>query len=135
VPSKQKLKAFSGVGHMLGSPTPVVTSDPGATGEDKPEPKKEEEEVAPREPPFTLDSSSPTTTVQIRLADGTRLQATLNHGHTVADLRRFIVYERPQYTNVPFNLLNSYPSKLLTDDGLTLESAGILNASLLQRLV
>ena len=38
----------------------------------------------------SVDNNSPTTTVQIRLADGSRLVATLNHTHTIADLRRYI---------------------------------------------
>jgi UBX domain-containing protein 1 len=39
----------------------------------------------------TVDSSCPVTTVQIRLADGSRLVGQFNHSHTVADIRRFIV--------------------------------------------
>ena len=114
---------------MLGSPTPAVTTD--VVSPPKVEAPKEEKAA----PVIIVDNTKPTTSVQIRLEDGTRLQATLNHTHTIADLRRFIISERPQYSSVPFNLLNSYPSKLLTDDDLTLEGAGILNASLLQRLV
>lgn len=38
----------------------------------------------------SLDSSQPVTTVQIRLADGSRLLGQFNHSHTIADVRRFI---------------------------------------------
>lgn len=38
-----------------------------------------------------VDSTLPTTSVQIRLADGSRLVANLNHTHTIADLRNYIV--------------------------------------------
>lgn len=37
-----------------------------------------------------VNTSEPTTTIQIRLADGTKLIATFNHTHTVAELREFI---------------------------------------------
>lgn len=40
---------------------------------------------------IAVDKNAPTTTVQIRLADGSRLVATLNHTHTIADLRRYII--------------------------------------------
>jgi hypothetical protein len=39
---------------------------------------------------LSLDSSQPITTVQIRLADGSRLLGQFNHSHTIADVRRFI---------------------------------------------
>lgn len=39
---------------------------------------------------LSVNTAEPTTTIQIRLADGSRLAATLNHTHTVAELREFI---------------------------------------------
>ena len=45
-------------------------------------------DVAP--PTVPLDSTQPTTSVQIRLADGTRLVSKFNHTHTVNDIRQFI---------------------------------------------
>jgi UBX domain. len=38
----------------------------------------------------SVDSSRPVTTIQIRLADGSRLVGQFNHSHTIADVRRFI---------------------------------------------
>lgn len=37
-----------------------------------------------------LDTSAPTTTVQIRLADGTRLAGQFNLTHTVADIQQYV---------------------------------------------
>ena len=37
-----------------------------------------------------LDPTQPTVTVQIRLADGTRLVSKFNHTHTVNDIRQLI---------------------------------------------
>jgi hypothetical protein len=39
---------------------------------------------------ISVDSSRPVTTIQIRLADGSRLVGQFNHTHTIADVRRFI---------------------------------------------
>ncbi len=38
----------------------------------------------------SIDSSKPTTSVQIRLADGQRLVGTFNHTHTILDIKQFI---------------------------------------------
>lgn len=55
-----------------------------------------------------LQSDAPTTRLQIRLADGTRLVATFNHGHTVGDVRRYIIAypfsDRGRRVNNPFVL-------------------------------
>lgn len=72
--------------------------------------------------------------LQIRLADGSRLVGQFNHEHTVAQVRNYIVAARPQYQTQPFNLLSTYPSKLL-NDGETLAEAGILNAAIMQKLI
>jgi UBX domain-containing protein 1 len=39
---------------------------------------------------FAVDQTKPTTSVQVRLADGTRMVARMNLTHTVGDLRNFI---------------------------------------------
>uniref|UniRef100_A0A2S2Q2W9 NSFL1 cofactor p47 n=1 Tax=Sipha flava TaxID=143950 RepID=A0A2S2Q2W9_9HEMI len=87
VPTKQKKKVFGGSGHLLGSPAPEVventvsketSSDTGVTNE----------AAARAEVPLTPDA--PTTTLQIRLVDGTRLIATFNHNHTIGDVHRYI---------------------------------------------
>lgn len=71
--------------------------------------------------------------LQIRLADGSRLVGQFNHGHTVAQVRQYITTARPQYETQTFNLLSTYPSKVL-EDGLTLKEAGLLNSSIMQKL-
>lgn len=40
---------------------------------------------------LNLDATQPTTTIQIRLADGSRLSGRFNLSHTVDDLRAYIV--------------------------------------------
>ncbi|XP_014261532.1 NSFL1 cofactor p47 isoform X2 [Cimex lectularius] len=129
---KATARAFTGQGFILGSLTPNVTTLPN------PQPPQ----TSPVEPPSTetappsvdVDPSQPTTVVQVRLNDGSRLRAELNHTHTIGDLRNYLISSRPEYRQSPFMLLTTYPSKELTDNNLTLAEAGILNASILMRM-
>jgi hypothetical protein len=78
-----------------------------------------------------VDEAAPTTSLQLRLADGSRLVARFNTTHTVGDVRRFIRAARPSAS--PFTLATAFPAATLTDDDATLEGAGLLNAVLHQR--
>ncbi|XP_076267283.1 NSFL1 cofactor p47 [Rhynchophorus ferrugineus] len=123
--SKSKVKAFQGQGYTLGSPAPAVVG--ACTNEDKTVNEERAKEVV------KVDSSKPTTNLQIRLADGSRLVGQFNHEHTVGQIRQYITAARPQYEMQTFNLLSSYPSKVL-DESLTLKDAGLLNAAIMQKL-
>lgn len=59
----------------------TVPSDPADQAANEAQAKKE----------LDLDTSKPTTTLQIRLADGSVVKAQFNLSHTVADLRRYII--------------------------------------------
>ncbi|EIE25240.1 ubiquitin-like protein [Coccomyxa subellipsoidea C-169] len=78
-----------------------------------------------------VDASAPTTTLQIRLADGHRLTGTFNVTHTVADIHRYIRSEQPRCADK--QLMSAYPPKPLTDENATLEQAGLLNAVIIQK--
>ncbi|XP_011259888.1 NSFL1 cofactor p47 isoform X2 [Camponotus floridanus] len=128
VPSKTKVKAFSGKGHMLGSPSPAtvgmtVPTDPADQAANEAQARKE----------LNVDTSKPTTTLQIRLADGSTVKAQFNLSHTIADLRRYIITMRPQYALRDFSLLTVYPTKELTEDK-TIEESGLQNSAIMQRL-
>lgn len=129
VPHKSKVQAFSGKGHVLGSPSPATI---GITMPLDEKDKTINEEQAKNS--ISVDSSRPVTTIQIRLADGSRLVGQFNHTHTIADVRRFITVARPQYEHQVFSLLATFPRKELSDNAQTLDEAGILNAAVLQRL-
>lgn len=98
-----RYRAFAGSGHRLGSPVPgdhvanasssasmpgtfpvsgtvLTTSGPSA-------PTVERNSLTAR---FEVDQSQPTTSIQVRLADGTRLVCRMNLTHTVGDIRSFI---------------------------------------------
>ena len=88
----------------------------------------------PKEPRVPLDPSQPTTTVQIRLADGTRLVVKFNHSHTVNDIRNFVNLSRPSMSAANYVLMTTFPNRELTDLGQSLADANLLNAVIIQRM-
>ncbi|XP_030745948.1 NSFL1 cofactor p47 isoform X2 [Sitophilus oryzae] len=122
---KTKVKPFQGQGYTLGSPAPAVVG--ACTNEDKSANEARAKEI------LKMDATRPTTSLQIRLADGSRLVGQFNQDHTIAQIRQYITAARPQYEMQTFNLLSTYPSKIL-DDSQTLKEAGLLNAAIMQKL-
>ncbi|KAJ1976555.1 protein phosphatase regulator [Dimargaris xerosporica] len=131
VPEKPALKPFAGQGQRLGSnTTPPAASSPvvaaaGGSGTSS--------SAAPVSLPFEVDSSQPTTSIQVRLADGSRLVVKMNHTHQIADLRQYILAQRPQDAARPFILQTNFPTKALTDESQTVKDANLLNAVVVQK--
>ncbi|CAG5121776.1 unnamed protein product [Candidula unifasciata] len=122
VKSKIAVKAFSGAGHMLGSPVPnVIKSAEPPAGDSS-------------APTLAVDETKPVTSVQLRLADGGRLVLKLNHSHTIGDIRQHIVATNPQYAHSNFCLMTTFPNKELVDETLSLEEAKLLNAVIVQKM-
>lgn len=119
------VKAFSGQGYTLGSPTPATIGAPLA--EDKKVNEAHARKVVP------LIEGQPITNIQIRLADGSRLLGQFNHEHTIGQVRSYIIAARPQYETRSFALLSTFPSRELQDTQ-TLSEAGVLNSAIMQRL-
>ena len=104
MPPPKARSAFSGEGHRLGSPIPSiaalggpapsvampgsfpVSTSPAASGSGSGS-ARPAEGISTR---FEVDQTLPTTSVQVRLADGTRLVCRMNLTHTVGDIRSFI---------------------------------------------
>lgn len=120
-------KAFFGPGHTLGSPTPTTVGAPST------EQKDCAGNEARAKKNLGLDASQPTTNIQIRLADGSRLVGQFNHDHTLGQVRAYIIAARPQYETHTFSLLSTYPSRELKDSE-TLAEAGLLNSAIMQKL-
>jgi UBX domain-containing protein 1 len=78
-----------------------------------------------------LDSSQPTTVIQIRLANGGRIRETLNFSHTVRDLHA--VLGREGATAQPYILMAGYPPKTIVNMDQTLQEAGLLGAAITQK--
>jgi len=125
---KSALKVFSGTGHKLGSPAPTPVFDKLPA---QPDAKQSEQDASAS---IGVDNARPVTNVQIRLADGSRLTASLNHTNTVGDLYRFIILARPQYSSSTFTLMTTFPNKQLENREETLKDASLLNAVIVQRL-
>ncbi|KAJ3225079.1 hypothetical protein HDU81_008161 [Chytriomyces hyalinus] len=128
-----KMKAFSGAGHRLGSEASAESSSalPGGF------PSSPSSSSATSTPAvsatISVDPNAPTTSIQIRLADGTRLVARMNHSHTVGDLRSFIQASRPGQGS--FAIMTTFPNRDLTENGVSLKEAGLLNAVVVQRML
>ncbi|KAL4713669.1 hypothetical protein ACJJTC_004200 [Scirpophaga incertulas] len=126
-----KPTAFAGKGHLLGSPTPTTV---GATAGVAADPSDRAANQRAAQDAVRLDERMPLTTVQFRLADGSRITGRFNHTHTVADLTQYISRAEPSYQLQPFVLLTTFPSTELSDPSVTLEQAKLLNTTVLQRL-
>ncbi|XP_063834358.1 NSFL1 cofactor p47 isoform X2 [Ostrinia nubilalis] len=126
-----KTRAFAGKGQMLGSPTPTTV---GATAPVAADPNDRAANQRAAQEAINLDEAQPTTTIQFRLADGSRLTGRFNHTHTVSDLVGYVARAEPAYQLAPFALLTAFPSRELAEPAATLAQAGLLNSTLLQRL-
>lgn len=121
-------RAFGGSGQTLGSPAPnVVESASAAVGNSEENEKKATSSLQ-------VDESQPTTNLQIRLADGSRLSARFNQSHTIDNVRQYITNARPQYASASFALMTTFPPKELADGSQSLKDAGLLNAAIMQRM-
>ncbi|KAL3842391.1 hypothetical protein ACJMK2_020411 [Sinanodonta woodiana] len=139
---KVPIRAFAGEGHMLGSPVPhMVTKEsavpPASVTAINMGTKRSavaSATVTSRELSVHIDESKPTTTLQIRLADGSRLVAKFNNNHRVRDVRNYIISSRPQYASSMFVLMTTFPNKELTNENETLEEGKLLNAVIVQKI-
>ncbi|DBA79778.1 hypothetical protein WJX77_003560 [Trebouxia sp. C0004] len=106
---------FQGAGHTLS----------GSGGGSAPSPRQ----AAPAKQASTgIDESQPATTLQIRLADGSKLTGRFNLTQTVQDVKKFIDASSSQGGN--YKLTTSYPRKELTDLFQTLQAADVADTVL-----
>ncbi|XP_047336291.1 plant UBX domain-containing protein 4-like [Impatiens glandulifera] len=130
-PERQGLShvSFQGQGRTLGgvidsSVPPVAVAAAAA-----PSPT-----VAP--PPsmgLVLNDALPTTSIQLRLADGTRMVARFNYCHTIRDIRSFIDASRSGGARNYQLQTVGFPPKQLANLDQTIEEAGIANSVVLQK--
>lgn len=115
-PAEPKYKAFVGTGHSLKSEAQPRSSGDAVVGSsswDGP------------------DESKPMTSIQIRLADGSRLVAKFNLDQTVGDIHSFVRVSRP--TLGSFTLSTSFPPKPLDDATQTIQDAGLAGSVVIQK--
>lgn len=125
-PPKKPVKAFSGSGQRLGSVVPgTVTRLPVSQGSSS---SSHRPNVG-----LQIDPSQPTTSLQIRLHDGTKLVAKFNQTHTVQDVINFINSSRPNESSTPYRLFAGFPTKEITNYSTSLKDEGLLNSVVLQK--
>lgn len=83
-------QTFKGSGQKLGSPVGNVVTEKEPTTAAAAAPEDVAKQEANARDAIHLNAEAPSTTLQIRLADGSRLAAQFNLTHTVSDIRRFI---------------------------------------------
>lgn len=131
-----KLKPFQGAGARLGAVVPqIVTSAPEQpSSSSAPTAKESENNVEKAQAEVNLDSSSPITQVQIRLPNGQRVSGKFNHGHTVGAIRNFLVTAYPDMAATAFQLMTTFPNKIIDDEDTNLKDAGLINAVVVVKL-
>lgn len=82
---------------------------------------------------LVVDESSPSTSIQLRLADGTRMVSRFNHHHRIRDIRDFIEASRPGGARTYQLLTMGFPPKQLADLDQTIDQAGIGNSVVIQK--
>ena len=70
--------------------------------------------------PWSVDEKEPTTSIQIRLRDGSRLVAKFNLSHTVAHIRDFIRQANGEASATRPLQLSGFPPEKLDDDSRTI---------------
>lgn len=126
---ERKLQAFSGEGYRLGAPVPETTSAVVTAQTEHANPQD-----SPMATNLEVDESQPIVSVQVRLADNSRLTIRANQTHTVGDLVAYIRAVRPQYSSTNFVLATTFPAKELVNLSQSVEDAKIANTLLSQKI-
>lgn len=131
-PTAGPAQPFSGAGNRLGAPVPPIS------GTDQPMPGRFDEGSSLSEPQsvstrFEVDQSQPTTSIQLRLADGTRMVCRMNLTHTIGDIRNFINASNPVNLTRLYTIGTAFPNKTLDDDTQSIKDAGLANSVILQK--
>lgn len=125
--ARPKFRAFAGTGRKLNTSSE----------------RKDEEKELINNPPVVsprgvawegADSNKPTTNIQLRLGDGSRLVAQFNLDHTVGDIRRFLQAVRSDMST-NYILSTAFPKKELDDDSVTIEDAGLRSSVVIQKML
>eukprot|EP00741_Cyanophora_paradoxa_P007737 tig00001206_g7486.t1 len=137
-PPGPKYTAFAGSGHTLGSssssaPSSSPAAHPTPASSTSTPPGSIPASSVGQAIQLEVDASKPTTTLQIRLHDGTRLVAKFNLTHTVQHIRNFCEAALPMRGKA-YDLMTTFPNKVLTDFGVSIQDAGLASAAIVQKL-
>ncbi|XP_006342266.1 plant UBX domain-containing protein 4-like isoform X3 [Solanum tuberosum] len=83
---------------------------------------------------LVVDQTQPSTSIQVRLADGTRMVSRFNFQHSIRDIRGFIDASRPSGSRSYQLQTVGFPPKELSDLDQTIEQADLANSVVIQKL-
>lgn len=126
---EKRTVAFQGVGRTLGGSTSSAVSE-----QTSPAPSAPLTSAPTPSAGLVVDQSQPSTSIQLRLADGTRMVAHFNYNHTINDIRAFIDASRPGGSRTYQLQTVGFPPKPLNDLNQTIEQAGLANSVVMQKL-
>lgn len=111
VQPKKKYKPFGGEGQRLGSPVP------GGEGVARPPPTSATAPASTSSSAATMqvDEAQPVISLQIRLADGSRLPSRFNATHTIGDVYDFVSRANAGSAGRAYVLATTFPTKDLVD--------------------
>ncbi|KAM3725922.1 NSFL1 cofactor [Dirofilaria immitis] len=124
-----KSKPFSGQGQRLGEIVPTIVSAGNLEQNTNNDANPANSEcvdfhcVKKAQETIKLTNEEPVTHVQIRLPSGRRIVGQFNHNHTVGDIRNFLIIAAPDYAFVPFNLMTTFPNKVIEQENVSLKEA------------
>jgi len=125
--------SFSGQGRRLGDVVPDVVAAAVAAPSAAVAAGGGSSAAAAPVPKVAVDESQPFTKVQLRLIDGTRMRAQFNLSHTIADIRAFVDAATPAGGGRAYVLMTTFPNKVLDDLTMTVETAKLKNAQIVQK--
>ncbi|PVU95490.1 hypothetical protein BB561_001782 [Smittium simulii] len=130
----KKRQVFSGSGHRLGAITSTIKVNSISDEYTSNAATSSSQNVSSTKP-LVVDEDQPTTQLQIRLVDGSRIVIKVNLTHRVVDIMDEIEAMHSNPTNGrEFILKVAFPSKIL-DKNSTVEEANLKNSVLVQQLV
>mmetsp|Transcript_16693 Transcript_16693/g.25909 ORF Transcript_16693/g.25909 Transcript_16693/m.25909 type:complete len:279 (-) Transcript_16693:210-1046(-) len=122
----ETFQSFSGAGTTLGGATTAVASEGGDTNDSTSTNGIVNPTTLPA--PTEVDMSRPTTSIQVRLMNGTKQVIKLNTDRTVLQLAAHL-----PLTEGNFTLVSGFPPKPLLNLQQTLEEAGLKGAQVVQK--
>lgn len=113
----KKYTPFGGTGNRLGSPVPGAssTSTTAAPRASSPSTSASASTSTSASTSIPLDTTQPTLSLRIQLADGTRLPARFNPTHTVGDIYDFIARATTDSGERAWVVATTFPSQEHTD--------------------
>uniref|UniRef100_A0A7S3DHJ3 Uncharacterized protein n=1 Tax=Palpitomonas bilix TaxID=652834 RepID=A0A7S3DHJ3_9EUKA len=113
------LRTFGGAGYSLKAEEPEAQFRPQ---------RQAPSAGAPSAQSHSVDESKPSTSIQVRLSNGSRNVVRVNHDHTVGEL--YALVKLLESGTPEFELLVPFPRKVLSDTSKSIKEEGLLNASI-----